>query len=132
MPLIVTTNTFFRYPTVFVPLPSVDATKAVQTLDDDVKAVRKAIIGAKSRNQDVIVFCHSYSGVPVSEAVENLGKGGKDTVGKGSVVLLFYCTAFILPVNVSLLDAIGGKDLAWFKKRGELNDLSRRGPKFDY
>ena len=85
-------------------------------MDDDVKAIRKAIIGATSRNQDVVVFCHSYSGLPVSQAVENLGKGGKDTGGKGSVVLLFYCTSFILPVGVSLLDALGGNDLPWFRK----------------
>ena len=98
---------------VFVPLPSVDAPIAIQTLDDDVRAIRKAIKGATSRNQDVIVFCQSYSGIPSSQAVENLGKGGKDTVGKGGVVLLFYCTAFVLSLNVSLLDGLGGSDPPW-------------------
>ena len=105
-----------RYPTIFVPLPSVDAPIAVQSLDDDVKAIRKAIIGATSRNQDVVVFCHSYSGVPASQAVENLGKGGKDTVGKGGVVLLFYCTAFVLPINTSLLDGLGGNHPPWTRR----------------
>ena len=71
---------------------------------------------------------HSYGGVPGCEALAEYlsdledgqaageGKGkGKGREGWGNVRRLVFCTAFVLPKGGSLMAALGGKDLPWFK-----------------
>jgi len=69
---------------------------------------------------------HSYGGVPGCEALAEYlsdledskaaGEGkGKVREGWGKVRRLVFCTAFVLPKGGSLMAALGGKDLPWFR-----------------
>lgn len=61
----------------------------------------------------------SYGGVVKSEAladyVHRLKEGYKREQGVGMVRRLVYMTSFVLPEGATLMSALGGKPLPWFK-----------------
>ena len=76
------------YPTFSSTLPSVGAASKV-TAEDDMNYVRdKMLIPVLDREgRDVILFTHSYSGIPGSAASKGLSKAERQAQGKTTGVL---------------------------------------------
>lgn len=67
-----------------------------------------------------MLFMHSYGGVVGTEAVKEFvdvdGETGRGRgCGRGRVVRLIYCCAFVLPKGASLMIALKGEPLPWFE-----------------
>lgn len=86
------------YDSIAVPLPSVGGKPPTEDFSKDVAATRDAVRVLVEQEKDVVVVLHSYSGIPGGEALESLGKKGREANGlKGGVVRLVYITAAIVP-----------------------------------
>jgi pimeloyl-ACP methyl ester carboxylesterase len=85
-----------------VHLPSVGRSPAVTSLQPDVESIRTATLGEMEKGYDVVVICHSYSGIPISKALKGLDK---PHAGGGRVSAIIYLTAFLLPDGVPLVGA---------------------------
>jgi len=55
-------------------MPSVGRDPLVQSLDDDIVAVREAVLKEFEVGKDIMVVSHSWSGLPVSSALVGMGK----------------------------------------------------------
>lgn len=80
-------------------LPSVGATSPI-TVSDDAEYVRSRLLLPilDIEKHDVIVICHSYSGVPASAAARGLGKADRNREGKStSVVGQIFIAAVATP-----------------------------------
>ncbi|KAK4982225.1 hypothetical protein LTR66_009401 [Elasticomyces elasticus] len=72
----------------------------------DAKGIHETLAKELEEN-DVVLVVHSYAGVCGSEALGRLA--ADKTERNGKVLRIIYVAAFVLPVGVSLLQAIGGK-----------------------
>jgi hypothetical protein len=80
-------------------LPSVGATEPV-TASDDAEYVRSRLLLPilDIEKHDVIVICHSYSGIPTSAAARGLGKIDRAAEGKSTSVLgQIFIAAVVTP-----------------------------------
>jgi hypothetical protein len=81
---------------------------------DAIQDVVRPII--TDQGKDVLLVVHSYGGVVGGESVRGLEKASREKQGKrGGISHLYYCCAFALPEGVSLMDALQGKNLPWFR-----------------
>ena len=95
-----------NYQTVPVTTPSVGTSAPFSA---DVAAIRAAITSAADAGEDVMLFMHSYGGVPGSNAVEGLRKEDRAKQGKkGGIVRLVYCCAWMLGEGESIIETVGG------------------------
>ncbi|KAH8771715.1 Alpha/beta hydrolase fold-1 [Diaporthe sp. PMI_573] len=103
------------YPTEAVALPSVGNTNASVGVAEDAAALAAELATLTDAGKDVVMVCHSYGGVVASSAVEGFGYKDRSTAGLGDngVIMLVYMTAFAVPAQTSLLDALGGEYLWW-------------------
>lgn len=86
------------YKTLSVSLPSVGASPPVEGFEPDVAAVRNALAPSVEAGSEVVVFAHSYGGVPASEAIKGLTKADLESQGKpGGVVHFILCASFLIP-----------------------------------
>ncbi len=87
------------YPTVSLPLPSAGAMPPNKTFDEDVKAIRDTLTNlVETKEKEVILVVHSYTGMPGTEAPKGLGKKERQKKGlKGGVVRLVFIMAFAMP-----------------------------------
>ena len=98
------------YQCVTVSMPGVGRIPPVDNLDEDIAAVRTTVIKELDAGHDVIIHAHSWAGIPVNSALDGLSKEEREKDGrKGAVVKLTFASSIVVPENVSLLDAIGGK-----------------------
>ncbi|RAL10878.1 alpha/beta hydrolase [Aspergillus homomorphus CBS 101889] len=87
-----------NYQAVGVTMPSVDSSPPSTSWIPDAEAVRKVILSYLDAGRDVITIAHSFSGIPMSEAVKGLGKSAREKQGLQSGVLhLMYMCAMALP-----------------------------------
>lgn len=84
------------YETIQVTTPTVGST---QPFSADVEAIHDAIKAASDAG-DVLLFMHSYGGVPGCCAVEGLRK---QDLQDGGVTALVFCTTWALDVGESIL-----------------------------
>ena len=100
------------YPVVVASIPSFNA-KDPFTCDchSDTEAVRQQLLALiETDGKDVIVYTHSYGGIPGGGAAHGLSKSTRSLQGKtGGVVGLIYMSAFVVPQGQSLLEYLGGK-----------------------
>ena len=103
-----------------VSLPSVGASPALQTFDEDVAAVRNVVSGLVDDGAEVLVLMHSYGGLPGSAAMRGLGASERAGEGKvGGVKRLVYVTSYALRKG----EALPGKgDLETMRSYGEAFD----------
>jgi hypothetical protein len=95
-------------------LPSVGNPNPPQDLSEDIAVVRSLVEQAIDKDNDVVVFPHSWAGIVTGSALVGLGKKEREAEGKkGGVVRTGYMASFILPKGVSLMDAAGG-EIAWW------------------
>lgn len=96
-----------QYRTTSVCLPSVGVSPGLEDFSADVAAVRATVLGLAELGLDVVVVCHSYGGVPCTEAMNGLGKKDRDSQGlPGGVVWLIYVAAIIPIKGTSAMDAV--------------------------
>ncbi|KAF2095311.1 alpha/beta-hydrolase [Rhizodiscina lignyota] len=87
------------------PLPSTFATPAVSDMDPDVEAVVKAVSAEVDEGQEVVVFAHSYGGMPASSALPGLDKKSRQEQGlKGGVIGVVYLAAMMPDEGLTLMD----------------------------
>ncbi|KAH8589760.1 Alpha/beta hydrolase fold-1 [Bisporella sp. PMI_857] len=108
------------YPTEAVAHPSIGAEPPTKNLSDDTANLRATLETLADEGKRIVVVTHSYGGVVGSCAVEDAGFAQRASAGKkGGVIMLIYMTAFVLPKDTSLLDALGGNWLPWMKVSGD-------------
>ncbi|KAF2826260.1 alpha/beta-hydrolase [Ophiobolus disseminans] len=96
-------------------MPGVGASTPPKDLSEDVAALRAMVDKALATGSDVVVICHSWGGMVTGSALIGYSKHEREKHGKkGGVVKVGYLAAFMVPVGVSLKDAIGGTWPAWF------------------
>jgi pimeloyl-ACP methyl ester carboxylesterase len=89
------------YKTIQITTPTVGSTLPFSA---DVKAIRSAISDSADKGEEVLLFMHSYGGVPGCCAVEGLSRESLAQTGKrGGVVGLVFCTAWMLDVGEAIL-----------------------------
>ena len=96
-----------------VYLPSVGRSPPVSSLEPDVNIIRNAVLSEMRKGHDVIVVCHSYGGLPTSEALKGLDK--PQNAGGGRVSAIVYIAALLIPEVVTLnaaIEAHGGSGTA--------------------
>ncbi|PSN60280.1 alpha/beta-hydrolase [Corynespora cassiicola Philippines] len=117
-------------------LPSVGNDNPPEDLSQDITAVQELVTEAIGDGNDVIVIPHSWAGIIVASALSGWGKKEREERGlKGGVVKFAYICAFMIPENVSLMDAIQHQVPHWWDFDGPYtiandpnvfyNDLSR-------
>lgn len=98
-----------------VAFPSVQQASTVKGLEPDIGAVRALVAQEAEAGRDVIVVSHSWSGLPVSSALDGLSKEEREEEGKsGGVVRLVFVASFIPNIGESLIGAFGGTPPPWY------------------
>ena len=69
-----------------------------------------------SSGREVIVVSHSYSGLPVSSALDGLGRIEREKNGMaGGVIKIIYLAAFLGKKGQSVMQVFGGQSPPWLK-----------------
>ncbi|KAJ4983879.1 hypothetical protein SVAN01_10624 [Stagonosporopsis vannaccii] len=103
------------YPTATAELASVGPAPGLETWADDISSISSELSALADSGKSVIVVAHSYGSLPAGEAVKPFLQRAREAEGKkGGVVHIVYVSAFVLPPQTSLMDALGGTDLPWF------------------
>jgi len=86
------------YSTAAIALPSLNPRTNIYDFFEDVKVIKDAVTNLVDEGKDVILVCHSYSGLPGPEALRGLGKSERQKNGeKGGVARLIFVMAIMLP-----------------------------------
>ena len=113
------------YPTLGISLPSasVDPTPG-SDFAADVRATRSYVADfVKDGGKDVVVVAHSYAGLPVYEALKELGERERKVRGlTGGVTRLVFITAFAKPERYRPIDE-GMEFLDWIQINKEVRML---------
>ncbi|KAL4952438.1 hypothetical protein BDW69DRAFT_21387 [Aspergillus filifer] len=112
------------YRTKTVSWPSVVRGGEVQSLTEDIAALRELIEPEVAEGRDIVVVAHSWAGIPVGSGLEG---SIKTENGKGAVVKLLYVTAFLLEEGKTLLQTFGG-EAPWYIKDIPNNTLLPNDP----
>lgn len=91
---------------VAIELPSVGHREGrpAQTMTDDKNEIIRVVGGLLDDGEDVVIMCHSYSGVPTSQSLEKLSEKARKAEGKKGVRTVVYTTSVILPVGASMFE----------------------------
>ena len=81
-------------------LPSVGRSPPVSSIEPDVQAIRDVALAEMAEGHDVTVVCHSYGGLPTSQALKDLNR--PKNPGDGRVLAIVYIAAVLLPEGVTL------------------------------
>lgn len=78
-------------------------------LEDDIAAVRKAVVMELDEGHDVVVVAHSYGGTPANSALQGLDPRIRKSSGSGSAILaIIFVAAIARPIGSTVLEAFGG------------------------
>ena len=95
---------------VTIDFPAVKRATKVKSLDEDIAAVKEAVVPRIENGGEVMVICHSWAGVPVSSALVSLGKEEREKEGKkGGVLSLCYIASFLPLKGESVISGIHGR-----------------------
>lgn len=98
------------------PLKTNGAKPALKNNEADVERIRNIVRPLVEEGKDVVMVFHSYGSLPGCDALPDLDKKSRSERGQnGGVIGLVYLAAFLLPAGPSVMDALGGKDLEWFR-----------------
>ncbi len=101
------------YSTIVVPLPSSNPSSpstASCSLDADSIRENFLIPLIEEKHEDVVLFAHSYGGIPGGAASKGFGKVTRMSQGKrGGIIGLIYLNGNINKNGESLLDTVGGQ-----------------------
>ena len=78
-------------------------------IEDDVAAVRAAVMSQLDTGNDVVIVTHSYGSVPGTAALTGLNLKARRTAGNtNGVVSVVIVSGFILPPDSTMLTIMGG------------------------
>jgi hypothetical protein len=98
-----------------ITFPSIQQASTVKDLQPDINALRSIVQRECDQGHEVIIISHSWSGLPVSSALDGLSQRQRQQTGqKGGVVKLVYISGFIPDIGQSLLQAFGGQQPDWY------------------
>lgn len=98
-----------------IAFPSIQQASTVKDLQPDINALRSIVQRECDQGYEVIIISHSWSGLPVSSALDGLSQRQRQQTGQeGGVVKLIYMCAFIPDIGQSLLQAFGGQQPDWY------------------
>lgn len=98
-----------------IAFPSIQQATTVKDLQPDISALRSIVQRECDQGHEVVIISHSWSGLPVSSALDSLSCTHRQKAGQeGGVVKLILLSAFILDVGQSLLQAFGGQAPDWY------------------
>jgi pimeloyl-ACP methyl ester carboxylesterase len=96
-------------------LPSVGNPTPPEDLSEDIAALQGLVTKAIGDGNDVVVVCHSWSGIVASSGLVGYSKKQREEAGKqGGVVKGAYMCAFLVPEGVSLMDALQHQVPDWW------------------
>jgi pimeloyl-ACP methyl ester carboxylesterase len=117
------------YETATAELASVGPVPGFKTWADDIANIQKVLTYLADQDKRVIIVAHSYGSLPAGEAIKGFLRREREAEGKaGGVVHFVYISAFVLPPSTSLMDALGGKDLPWFKVSNSKQEVEPEDP----
>ncbi|KAF2999849.1 hypothetical protein E8E13_007393 [Curvularia kusanoi] len=117
------------YPTATAELASTGSFPGIQTWSDDIANIQAVLAPLADAGQQIVVVAHSYGSLPAGEAIKDYLLRAREAEGKkGGVVHLVYISAFVLPPETSLMDALGGNDLPWFIVSESKGEVEPRDP----
>ncbi|OKL63868.1 hypothetical protein UA08_00634 [Talaromyces atroroseus] len=112
-----------------VAFPSIHEATTVRDLQPDIEAVRSLVQRESDQGREVVIISHSWSGLPVSSALDGLSRAQREKAGqKGGVVKLIFLSAFIPDVGQSLLQAFGGTAPDWYIRDEPNGTVSAHDP----
>lgn len=80
----------------------------------DTEAIRAILNSLVDEGKDVLLFLHSYAGMPGAAAATGLAKGQRAQEGKlGGVIGLLFLGAFVVPEGLSCASLQGGNLPPW-------------------
>ena len=92
-----------------IAFPAIHRATEVKSLEEDIKAVKQAVVPRIEGGQEVVVIIHSWAGIPASSALVGLGTRDREREGKpGGVLSLCYIASFLPQIGESLIDCVGG------------------------
>jgi hypothetical protein len=100
----------YGYEAVSIDLPSIGRFQKPHpaTMNEDAAHIQSVITTIADQGKDVMLVMHSYGGIPGTESTKGLSKVERQASGKrGGITRLFYMSAMILPVGLSLTDMTG-------------------------
>jgi hypothetical protein len=98
-----------------IAFPSITRAFEVKDLEPDTQAVRAAVQEEVDAGQDVVVIAHSWAGLPVNSALDELSKLEREAAGlQGGVVKLIFIAAFLPQIGEGLIGAFGGTPPPWY------------------
>ena len=83
-------------------LPNIKAGAPTAAPYDDLKKLRAMLEGFVDEGKDVLLICHSYEGVPASQAIRGLQRSERERKGQpGGIIRIVFIAAFALPEGES-------------------------------
>ncbi|EED18712.1 conserved hypothetical protein [Talaromyces stipitatus ATCC 10500] len=111
-----------EYTSQTIAFPSVHQATTIKDLKPDIEALRNVVQSECDQGHEVAIISHSWSGLPVSSALDESSRTERQKIGtKGGVVKLIYISAFIPEIGQSLLQTQGGVPPDWYI-RDEMNN----------
>ncbi|KAJ5280843.1 alpha/beta-hydrolase [Penicillium angulare] len=109
--------------------PSIQKASETKSLDPDISALRSLVENETDAGRDVLVVSHSWSGLPVSSALDGLSKIEREKEGKkGGVLRIAFISAFLPTLGQSLIGAFGGTPPDWYIHNTESETLTVADP----
>ncbi|KAF1348406.1 alpha/beta-hydrolase [Lizonia empirigonia] len=103
------------YPVATADHASVNPAPGLSTWDADMASIRSVLTPLVAAGKSVIVAAHSYGSLPSGEAIGPFLQRTRAAANQpGGVVHMMYIASFVLPAQMSLMDALGGKPPPWF------------------
>lgn len=96
-------------------MPSVTHPLSVTSLDDDINAIREAVLRELDAGREVMVHAHSWGGIPANSALDGLSKGDRARDVKKGVVKLAFVASFMIPEGLNVTEALGGTPEWWIR-----------------
>ncbi|RDW67521.1 hypothetical protein BP6252_08917 [Coleophoma cylindrospora] len=88
-----------EYESLSVALPSTGGVPATKTTEEDVEVIKNIIEDTVSTGRDIILVCHSYGGIPTSEACKYFTDAKE---GRGRIRGMLFLCAFAFPPGTNL------------------------------
>jgi len=109
------------YKCIALPLQAVTQEPAVKSLEPDITALRAAVEKEINENNDVMVMCHSFSGMVVSCGLSGLGKTEQIKQGKiAGVIRLAFISSFFPTIHPYLPTAFGDQIPDYYAPKGDI------------
>lgn len=105
-----------EYSSQTIAFPSIQQATTVKNLQLNIETLRSTVHRECDQGHEVVVISHSWSGIPVSSALDGLSRTQRQKTGQkgGGVIKIIYISSFIPDIGQSLLQMLGGTPPDWY------------------